>query len=87
MKYVLQYKYVPDVLEKRGPFREEHLQLAQTCEAGGPYTEMGQEIPGGAFFIFATEALAKEFSEKDPYVTNGIVIEHSIVEWNVVVEN
>ena len=26
--HVLQYKYVPDILEKRGPFREKHLALA-----------------------------------------------------------
>ena len=26
--HVLQYKYVPDILEKRGPFREKHLELA-----------------------------------------------------------
>lgn len=26
--HVLQYKYIPDILEKRGPFREEHLAAA-----------------------------------------------------------
>ncbi len=26
--HVLQYKYIPDILEKRGPFREKHLALA-----------------------------------------------------------
>ena len=26
--HVLQYKYVPDILEKRGPFREQHLAAA-----------------------------------------------------------
>lgn len=26
--HVLQYKYVPDILENRGPFREKHLAAA-----------------------------------------------------------
>ena len=35
INYLLQYDYVPDVLEKRGPFREGHLNLAkELIEAG-----------------------------------------------------
>ena len=92
MQYLLKYKYIPDVLEKRGPFREAHLGLAKqliadgTCISGGPTAEPGAEVPTGALFIFTTEAAAKQFVEGDPYVSNGIVTKHSIEEWNVVVE-
>ena len=50
-RYMLQYKYVPDVLEKRGPHREGHIGLAQgmveagTCVSGGPTVSDG--VPDG----------------------------------------
>jgi len=44
------------------------------------------EIPTGALFVFTDEASAKQFVDEDPYVSNGIVTNHEIVEWNVVVE-
>jgi uncharacterized protein len=46
VQYLLRYSYIPDVLEKRGPFREQHIQLAQqlidngTCLSGGPVTDI-----------------------------------------------
>lgn len=91
-QFLLKYDYIPDVLEKRGPFREGHLGLAKqmigegTCLAGGPSGPVGMEVPTGALFTFTTEEAAKKFVEGDPYVTNGIVTGHSIEEWNVVVE-
>ena len=91
-QYLLRYDYIPDVLEKRGPFREGHLGLAKqmieegTCLSGGPTGEVGMEVPTGALFIFTEEAAAKAFVEGDPYVANGIVTGHSIEEWNVVVQ-
>lgn len=91
-QYLLRYDYIPDVLEKRGPFREGHLDLAKqmiaegTCLSGGPLGEVGMEVPSGALFIFTEEAAVKAFVEGDPYVSNGIVTGHTIEEWNVVVE-
>jgi uncharacterized protein YciI len=91
-QYLLKYDYIPDVLEKRGPFREGHLGLVKqmieegTCLSGGPTGEVGMEVPTGALLIFTEEASAKKFVEGDPYVSNGIVTGHSIVEWNVVLQ-
>ena len=91
-QYLLRYDYVPDVLEKRGPYREGHLGLAKQliedgkCLSGGPTGEVGMEVPTGALFIFTDEASAKLFVEGDPYVSAGIVTSHSIEEWNVVVQ-
>jgi hypothetical protein len=52
-RYILSYNYIPDVLEKRGPFREGHLGLAKsmvadgTCISGGPTLPPGQSVPNG----------------------------------------
>jgi uncharacterized protein len=91
-QYLLKYDYIPDVLEKRGPYREGHLNLAKqlisegTCLSGGPTGEVGMQVPAGAMFIFTTADAAKAFVEQDPYVSAGIVTKHSIEEWNVVVQ-
>lgn len=90
-QYVLQYKYVTDVLEKRGPFRQGHIELAKsmiqdgTCLSGGPFGPPGSD-PTGAFFFFTQKDAAESFVQNDPYVANGIVTDNSIVEWNVVVQ-
>jgi len=91
-QYLLKYDYIPDVLEKRGPYREGHLDLAKqliaegACLSGGPTGDVGMTVPTGALFIFTNSDAAKRFVEQDPYVTAGIVTAHSIVEWNVVVQ-
>ncbi|CAB9506070.1 YCII-related domain [Seminavis robusta] len=91
-QYLLHYDYIPDVLEKRGPYREGHLDLAKkliaegTCLSGGPTGEPGMEVPSGALFIFTDLEAAQLFVKEDPYTQNGIVTGHSIKEWNVVVQ-
>eukprot|EP00542_Grammatophora_oceanica_P019105 CAMPEP_0194050236 /NCGR_PEP_ID=MMETSP0009_2-20130614/34090_1 /TAXON_ID=210454 /ORGANISM="Grammatophora oceanica, Strain CCMP 410" /LENGTH=122 /DNA_ID=CAMNT_0038696751 /DNA_START=61 /DNA_END=429 /DNA_ORIENTATION=- len=91
-QYLLRYSYIPDVLEKRGPYREGHLGLAKDliaegrCLAGGPSGPVLMDVPTGALFIFTDLDAAKLFVEKDPYVSGGIVTDHSIEEWNVVVQ-
>ena len=92
-QYLLHYDYIPEVLEKRGPYREAHLGLAKKlieegrCLSGGPTgpTRNEMEIPTGALFIFTDYEAAEEMVANDPYVSNGIVTKHKIEEWNVVV--
>lgn len=90
-QYLLRYDYIPDVLEKRGPYREGHLGLAKQliaegrCLSGGPTGDVGMEVPTGALFVFTDEEAAQLFVKEDPYVSGGIVTGHSIEEWNVVV--
>jgi uncharacterized protein YciI len=92
VQYLLKYDYIPEVLEKRGAFREGHIALAMKlvaegkCLSGGATAEPGVEVPTGALFIFTDEEAAKLFVKEDPYVSNGIVTSHSIQEWNVVVQ-
>ncbi|KAL7460579.1 hypothetical protein ACHAXS_001024 [Conticribra weissflogii] len=90
-RYLLSYEYIPDVLEKRVPYREGHLGLANdmiekgTCISGGPMLSPGEGVPKGALFVFTTKEAAEKFVAEDPYVSGGIVTGHSIDEWNVVV--
>ncbi|KAL7574661.1 hypothetical protein ACA910_003007 [Epithemia clementina (nom. ined.)] len=90
-QYLLQYEYVPDIVEKRGPHREAHLGLAQQlanegkCLAGGPFGPVPMQIPTGALFVFVDEHSAKQFVEQDPYVGAGLVTKHSIQEWTVAI--
>lgn len=92
-QYMLTYDYIPDVLEKRGPYREQHLQLAAdmaaagTCLAGGPFGPLqpGGSPPTGALFVFDSADAAQEFVDKDPYVSGGIVTAHKIQAWTVAV--
>lgn len=52
-RYILSYDYIPDVLEKRGPYRDGHLNLAKsmvadgTCISGGPTLPPGESVPNG----------------------------------------
>lgn len=91
-QYLLKYEYIPDVLEKRGPYREGHIGLAKKmvaegkCLSGGPTGEPNMEIPTGALFVFTELEAAELYAKEDPYVKNGIVTSHSIEEWNVVVQ-
>ena len=91
-QYLLKYEYIPDVLEKRGPYREGHIGLAKkmiaegTCLSGGPTGEPNMEVPTGALFVFTELEAAELYAKEDPYVQNGIVTSHSIEEWNVVVQ-
>jgi uncharacterized protein YciI len=91
-QYLLRYEYIPDVLEKRAPYREGHLNIAKKliaegkCLSGGPLGPPGMDVPTGALFIFTDEESAKIFVEADPYVSNGIVTGHSIEEWNVLLQ-
>lgn len=88
-RFILRYNYVTDVLEKRGPYREQHLDLAKrSCISGGPTASTADpSIPTGALFVFETNLAATAFMDNDPYVKAGIVTSTSIEEWTVAIQN
>merc|ERR1712179_102410 len=83
--YLLQYTYTDNVLEKRVPHRQEHLQIAGQFKSNGKLV-MGGALGDltGATVIFRTREDAEEFVSKDPYVKNGIVTKWEVKEWSVV---
>ena len=79
------YKYVEGILEKRTPFRAEHLALANDLRAEGKILCAGALSDAtGAIFIFkGTQADALAFIEADPYVLNNLVPSYDLKEWMV----
>lgn len=95
--FVLEYTYVPAILELRPPFREAHLALANALQqqgtilSGGPLlsdaSPSAPAKPTGALFLFhcADRSAVEAFVRDDPYVVNGLVPSHRITEWSVLV--
>lgn len=91
MYYILFYTTIENYIEKRAPYREEHLQLVQQAYNKGDMVMAGalDEPADGAVLIFKgdTPQAAKDFVQKDPYVKNGLIRDWEIRPWNVVVGN
>lgn len=89
MYFALFYDYVPDVLERRTPYRPDHLALAKEAHAAGRLLLAGAFDPArdGALFVFRADAAAEveEFVRRDPYVKNGIVTGWRVKPLNVVI--
>jgi uncharacterized protein YciI len=83
--WLLQYTYVEGILEKRTPYREEHLGLANDMvKAGKMFCGGPMSDASGALFIFkGSQAEAVEFVENDPYVKAGLVPSYEIKQWAV----
>ena len=86
MHYLLIYELAPDYLDRRGAFRNEHLQLAWQAEGlvlGGALTEPTDR----AMLLFEGDspAAAERFAKADPYVKNGLVKRWEVRPWTTVV--
>jgi uncharacterized protein YciI len=89
MHFCLFYDYVPDVLTKRTPFRNDHLALIKEFHEAGKLVSAGAFDPptDGALIVFKGDSaeVAASFVKRDPYVKNGVVTGHRIKPWSVVV--
>jgi uncharacterized protein YciI len=87
--FVLLYDYVEEVVEKRQPYRDEHLGLLTTLHAEGKLAMAGawnDPVDGAALvFVGDNDSAVRDFVQRDPYVVNGLVTGWRIREWNVVV--
>lgn len=87
MHYLLFYDYVEDVLERRQPYRDEHLRRAREAHARGELLMAGAyaEPTDGALLVFRadTPAVAEAFAAGDPYVVHGIVRRWRVRPWQV----
>jgi hypothetical protein len=88
--FVLRYDVVvDDYVNRRTPFRPEHLGMVRDLHARGEVVMAGAvgDPPHGAMFVFRAESAAvpTRFAEHDPYVTNGLVLSWHVEPWNVVV--
>eukprot|EP01025_Chloroclados_australasicus_P042823 TRINITY_DN45560_c0_g1_i2.p4 TRINITY_DN45560_c0_g1~~TRINITY_DN45560_c0_g1_i2.p4 ORF type:complete len:100 (-),score=16.86 TRINITY_DN45560_c0_g1_i2:316-615(-) len=87
--HILEYKYVADILEKRGPFREKHIAAAKMLSEQGKMSIAGAfgQPPEGALFVFKEMSVEEieKFVKDDPYVVNGLVTEWKIKPYAVVI--
>lgn len=89
--YILFYEVIDDYIDRRAPFRDQHLLLA--CAS----VEKGQLILGGAFdnpvdgaalvFKADNKSVVENFAKNDPYVKNGLITDWKVREWTVVIGN
>jgi uncharacterized protein YciI len=87
--FLLFYEFVPDYLQRRPPYRAQHLRFAWEAH------ERGELILGGALaeptdaavLLFAgdDDRAVREFAAADPYVTAGLVKRWSVRPWTTVV--
>ena len=83
---LLLYSYVEDAIERRKPYRAEHIELAQAAESKGDLLMAGalaDPVDGGVL-MFVDRPAAEAFVHADPYVAGGIVTDWTVREWTVV---
>lgn len=90
--YALFYtEMVEDFVNRRLPFRQEHLELALESYGRGELQLAGAlaDPVDGALLIFLSDdaTAAEAFVKRDPYVLNGLVKQWRIRPWTVVVGN
>lgn len=89
MYYILFYKTVENYVEKRAPYRNEHLALAKSAYEDGTLVMAGAlaDPADGAVLVFKGDGpqVAEEFAQNDPYVKNGLISEWYVRSWTVVV--
>lgn len=87
--FVLEYSYGDDIVERRAPYREEHLRLIREAHERGELLLAGAltEPVDRGLLIWQTEdrSTAERFAEQDPYVRNGLVEKWTVRPWTVVV--
>jgi uncharacterized protein YciI len=89
MHHLLIYEYVEGMAERRGPYREGHLdQVREQSNAGHLIMAgaLGDPEPTGAAFVFKdrTPEQIEAFVGADPYVQAGLVPAHRIEVWKLV---
>ncbi len=86
--YVLFYEMVDDMVNRRAPYREEHLRLIREGHARGEILIAGAvgDPPDGALLVFRAPSpeIAETFAREDPYVKNGLIVSWKVKPWTVV---
>jgi uncharacterized protein YciI len=89
MYFVLLYEVVDDFVNRRAPFRPEHLKMVEEAHSRGELVMAGafSDPVDGAALVFhgSDSAAATHFVETDPYVANGLVTNWRVRSWNLVV--
>jgi len=86
--YLLFYDVVPNYVERRAAFRDEHLALAWEAHGRGELVLGGalDDPVDGAVLLFSSESpvAAEAFAARDPYVRHGLVTRWRVRKWRTV---
>jgi uncharacterized protein YciI len=86
--FALHYDYVPNIVERRAPFREAHLELYRQWRSSGRLAMGGAvgDPPHGALIVFTVPDASdvEQFVKADPYVAEGLVTDWRVEPWAVV---
>ncbi|MEO0457844.1 MAG: YciI family protein [Cyanobacteria bacterium P01_A01_bin.114] len=86
-KFVMWGSYCENAIEKRSPYREDHLKGLQAQKDQGSLKALGPTTDNAKVFgIYEAEAEAvvRQLVEGDPYWQNGIWTDYEVYEWNQV---
>lgn len=84
---LLKYHFCDDFVNKRLPYRNNHLKYIRgavesgVAKAGGAY---GDPISDGLIIFACSEQEVQQFVDNDPYYKAGLVLDYSIVDWFIV---
>jgi len=86
--HVLFYEYVKDMAERRGPYREAHLERIRGEKEAGRVVMAGAlgDPPTGAAIVFRDVAAEEiqAFARDDPYVQAELVTSWRVEPWRLV---
>lgn len=85
MKYVLLYDSADNVVEKFPAHYPAHSARLDTFHERGDLLMVGpfaDPQKDGSMAIFTSREAAEEFVKDDPFVLNGVVKSHRILEWD-----
>ena len=87
--FMLIYTYSDDYMDRRVGYRKQHIEMVEDFVEKG-YLILGgatDSPPDGAYLCFQCpeRSVVEDFVNRDPYVLNGLVLEHEIRDWKVVV--
>jgi uncharacterized protein YciI len=83
-KYVMWGTYCEDVVEKRAPYRQAHLDGLAVQKSNGTLVTIGPTkdlTHVFAIYDAETEAIVQQLVEGDPYWQHGIWTSYTIKEW------
>jgi uncharacterized protein YciI len=87
--HLLLYTYVEDMADRRGPYREAHLERIRAERDGGRIVVMAGALgnpPTGGAIVFkgVDQERIEAFVAGDPYVEAGLVTSWRVERWNLV---
>ena len=89
MYYILLYDVGENFINRRAPYREEHLKAVREAHRRGELIMAGafSDPVDGAALVFKADdpSVPRRFAQDDPYVKNGVVKDWRVRIWTVVV--